>query len=122
MTINQLKSALDNLALAASNDTSVLQQLTPANLALSWLVTMLTAVNKKLAEAFAKVKLAMAMPGTPGEVHTNNVPFPGNYCWTPHGHWVSQNLTSATCGNKATGHRDETTTASMMGGNNANKG
>jgi hypothetical protein len=55
-TIDWLGTALDNLALAAANDTTVLQQLRASNLALSSLVTMLTAANKKLAEALAKAK------------------------------------------------------------------
>ncbi len=44
--IGRLESALDNLALAASNDTAILQQLTAANLALTSSVAMLTATNK----------------------------------------------------------------------------
>jgi hypothetical protein len=76
------------LALAAANDTTVLQQLMVSNLALSSLVTMLTAANKKLADALAKAKSTtplMAMPGAPKPVRSTNTPFPGNYCWT-HGH------------------------------------
>jgi hypothetical protein len=87
-TIDQLGTALDNLALAAAKDTTVLQQLTASNLALSSLVTMLTAANKKLAEALAKAKPTSplaAMPGAPKPVQSTNTPFPGNYCWT-HGH------------------------------------
>jgi hypothetical protein len=48
-TIDRIKEALENLALAALNDTTVLQQLTAANLALTALVTSLMAANKKLA-------------------------------------------------------------------------
>jgi hypothetical protein len=59
-TIDRLGTALDNLALAAANDTPVLQQLTASNWALSLLVTTLTAANKKLAEALAKAKLTRA--------------------------------------------------------------
>jgi hypothetical protein len=44
--IGRLESALDNLALAALNDTAVLQQLTAANLALASSVATLTATNK----------------------------------------------------------------------------
>jgi hypothetical protein len=49
--IGRLESALDNLALAASNDTAVLQQLTASNLALTSSVSTLTATNKKLVDA-----------------------------------------------------------------------
>ncbi len=87
--------------LAASNDTTVLQQLRVANLALTALVTTLTAANKKLAEALAKAKVVLApavTPGMPGLACTTNMPFPSNYCWT-HGHWCSQHHTKVMCGN-----------------------
>ncbi len=44
--IGRLETALDNLALAATNDTAVLQQLTSANLALMATIGTLTATNK----------------------------------------------------------------------------
>ena len=50
-TIDRLGTALDNLALAAANDTTVLQQLTAANLALTISNALLMAANKKLSEA-----------------------------------------------------------------------
>ncbi len=52
-TINRIGAALKNLPLAALNDTTVLQQLTAANLALRASVTSLTAANKKLVDALA---------------------------------------------------------------------
>jgi hypothetical protein len=55
-TIDQLETALNKLALAVANNTTVFQQLTVSNLTLSSLVTMLTAANKKLVEALAKAK------------------------------------------------------------------
>ena len=82
-TIDRLGTALNNLALMAANNTTALQQLAMSNLALSSLVTMLTAANKKLAEALAKAKLTSppaVTPGTPGPVWSTNTPFPGNYC------------------------------------------
>jgi hypothetical protein len=115
-----LGTELDNLALAAANDTTVLQQLTTANLVLTTSNATLTAANKKLLEALAKVP-APTTPGTPRGPRPVNKPFPGNYCWM-HGHRVSQNHTSATCGSKATGHKDTATTANMMGGSDADKG
>jgi hypothetical protein len=74
-TIDQLGTALDNLALAAANDTKVLQQSTISNLALSSLVTTLTVANKKLADAHAKAKPTSppaAMPGAPKPVWSTN--------------------------------------------------
>jgi hypothetical protein len=52
-TINRIGAAHEHLALAALNDTNVLQQLMAANLLLTALVTstLLTTANKKLAEA-----------------------------------------------------------------------
>jgi hypothetical protein len=122
-TIDQLGAALNNLALAAANNTTVLQQLTASNLALSSLVIMLTAANKKLAEVLAKAKLTSplaATPETPRPVRSTNAPFPGNYCWT-HGHQCSQHHTIVTCGNKAVGHKDDATASNTMGGSKANK-
>jgi hypothetical protein len=48
--------ALNNLALAATNNTAILQQLTVANLALTTTVATLTATNKKLVDAAARAK------------------------------------------------------------------
>jgi hypothetical protein len=121
---NCLGTALNNLALAAAKNTTVLQQLTTSNLALSSLVTTLLAAIKKLADALAKAKsssLAAATLGAPKPVRSTNTPFPGNYCWT-HGYQCSQHHTSATCKNKAVGHKDNATAANMMDGSKANKG
>jgi hypothetical protein len=123
-TIDQLGTALNNLALAVANNTTVLQQLTASNLALSMLVTMLTTANKKLAEVLAKAKQTsplVAMLGTPRPVRSTNTPFPGSYCRT-HGHQCSQHHTSATCGNKAASHKDNASASNTMGGGDANKG
>jgi hypothetical protein len=120
ITIDRLGTALDNLALAAANDTTVLQQLTAANLALTTSNASLTAANKKLSEALAKVPGASA-PSTPKLPRTVNKPKPGNYCWT-HGHRISEHHTSATCGSKAAGHMDAATASNTMGGSDADKG
>ena len=67
--IGRLETALDNLALAATNDTAVLHQLTSANLALTATIATLTAANKKLADAVARGKgtpAAGTSAGTPG--------------------------------------------------------
>ena len=118
-TINRLGTALDNLALTAANDTTVLQQLTAANLALTATNSLLTSANKLLSEALAK--LQATKPGTPGTPRPSNKPFPGNYCWT-HGYCVSQTHTSATCGSKATGHQDAATASDTKGSREKDKG
>ncbi len=68
--IGRLESALDNLALAATNDTAVLQQLTAANLALMTTVSALTATNKKLVDAAARTRgTLVATPSVGGGMH-----------------------------------------------------
>jgi hypothetical protein len=119
VTIDRLGTALDNLALAAANDTTVLQQLTAANWALTTSNASLTAANKKLSEALARVPAPA--PSTPRLPKPVNKPKRGNYCWT-HGHRVSENHTSATCGAKAAGHMDAATASNTMGGSDADKG
>ena len=113
-TMDRLESALDNLALAATNDRTVLEQLTAANLALTTTVATLTATNKKLAD-----KAKSGTPGAPAKSTRN--PYPGNYCWT-HGHRIGKDHTSATCGNKAAGHKDDATLSNTMGGSEKDKG
>jgi hypothetical protein len=122
-SIDPISAALENLALAALNDTTVLQQLTSTNLALLASVTLLTVANKKLVDALAQNKGGAVPASAPitGRGRMTNKPFPGNYCWT-HGHWVNQNHTSATCRNKAAGHKDNVTSANTMGGRDTNKG
>ena len=118
--IGRLETALDNLALAATNDTAVLQQLMSANLALTATIGTLTAANKKLADAVARGTGPPAVtPGGGGR--STKTPHPGNYCWT-HGHRISREHTSATCAHKATGHRDDAMAANTLGGSDKDKG
>jgi hypothetical protein len=128
-TIDCIGEALGNFMLAASNDTTILQQLTVANLALTALVTSLTAVSKKLTDTLAQNKggTALATPATPAvtpapaKAPLVTRPFLGIYCWT-HGHKVNQTHTSATCTCRAAGHNKDTTTTNTMGGSKADKG
>jgi hypothetical protein len=122
-TIKRIGAVLKNLAIAASNDTNILQQLTSANLALTASVTLLTAANKKIADALAqnKCSTALALALTTGRGCMTNKPFPGNYCWTQ-GHRVNQNHTSATCRKKAAGRKDDAMSANTMGISDADKG
>jgi hypothetical protein len=120
-SIDRLESALDNLALAATNNTAILQQLMAANPALTATVTALTIINKKLVEMAARGKPSGPPTGPLNPARAPNLPFPSNYCWT-HGHRVSQHHTSATCGCKAPGHKDDATAANTMGGSEKDKG
>jgi hypothetical protein len=119
-----LETALD-LALAATNDTTILQQLTSANLALTATIGTLTATKKKLVDAVAHAKGTPALgtpAGTPGGGgRSPKTPHPGNYYWM-HGHCISKEHTSATCANKVTGHRDNATAANTFGGSEKEKG
>ena len=119
LVIGRLETALDNLALAATNNTAILQQLTLANLALMATICTLTATNKKLVDAVARAKGTPALETPAGMLggggSSPKTPHPGNYCWT-HGHCISKEHTSATCANKATGHRDDATAANTFGG------
>jgi hypothetical protein len=122
--IGRLETALDNLALAATNDTAVLHQLTSSNLSLTATIATLTAANKKLADALARNRETPTV-GTPvvtqrGGGRSTKTPHPGNYCWT-HGHRISKDHTSATCSNKATGHRDDATAANTLSGSEKDK-
>ncbi len=134
--IRRLKTALSNLALVATNNTAVLQQLIAANLALTATITLLTSTNKKLVDAAThRGGTPVATPGwggtpaatqaatpvaTPASICATRKPCPGNFCWT-HGHRVSKHHTSATCANKAPGHRDDATASNTFGGSNKDK-
>ncbi len=123
-SIDHLGAALDHLALAAADNTTILQQLMVSNLALTTLVATLTAANNKLVATLAKANIMsppVAMPGTPRSAQFTNTPFSGNYCWT-HSYHCNQHHTSATCSNKAMGHKDDASASNTMGGSNANKG
>ena len=121
-TLNRLEIALDNLALAATNNTAVLQQLTVANLTLTNSVAELTATNKKLVDAAATPVSAtpLGMGWLLGSGVANK-PFKGNYCWT-HGYKCSKSHTSATCLYPAAGHRKDATLLNIFGGSEKDKG
>ena len=57
---------------------------------------------------------------SPAGIHATKKPCPRNYCWT-HGHRVSKHHTSATCTNKAPGHRDNAMASNTFGGSNTDK-
>ncbi len=126
--IGRLETALDNLALAATKNAVVLQQLMAENLALTATVGILTATNKKLVDAAARAKgtpaatPAVTPAATPaGLGRSTKNPQPGNYCWT-HRHHCSKGHTSASCTNKAPGHHDNATAANTFGRSDKHKG
>ncbi len=118
--IEWLEAALNNLALAATNNTAMLQQLTAANLALTATVGTLIATNKKLVDAASHPRGPLA--GTPaGEAQPTKTPFPGNYCWM-HSHCICKEHTSATCTHQAIGHRADAPALNTLGGSKKDKG
>lgn len=121
MTSGRWEAALDNLALAATHDSALLHQLTAANLALTTTNETLTAANKKLVDAITRMKVPPGAPSPAGGVKSTNTPVSGNYCWT-HGHRISKGHTSATCTNRAPGHRQDATAANTLGGSEKDKG
>jgi hypothetical protein len=128
-TIDFIGKALENLAPAVSNNTTILQQLTAANLVLTALVTSLTVANKKLADALACKKggaapvMLATQAATPAPLKACLAarPFLGNYCLT-HDHRVNQTHTSVTCTCRAPGHNEDAMTANTMGGSKVDKG
>jgi hypothetical protein len=82
-TTDRIGVALENLALMVLNDTTILQQLTAANLALTASVTLLTAANKKLTDAFAQNKGSTGGGTGSGERLLDDVAFPGELLLDP---------------------------------------
>ena len=118
--MDRINAALSNLALAATNNTTVLQQLTTTNVVLT---ASLTTASKKFSEAMAEAKGAPTPARMPGPLcvpKPHNAPFPRNNCWT-HCHRCNRNHTSAICTNKTEGPKDNATTANTMGGSKVNR-
>jgi hypothetical protein len=74
-TIDRIGEALENLALAVSSDTNVLQQLTAANLALTVSVNLRMVANKRLLDALAcnKGDTALATLATPASAPVGTI-------------------------------------------------
>ena len=117
--MDALAGSLNNLALAATNNKTALQQLTAANLALTTTVATLTSANKKLTETVARFNLPRGGQAGRGAVNRPKAVW-GNYCWT-HGYKTSH--TSATCGAtwRLPGHNATATVADTKGGKVFNK-
>ena len=128
-SVVNISTALDNLAMAATNDRDIVAQLTQTN-------QQLTATNKLLTEQLKTAmetnnnltkKLGQSTSPTPP---TNNrrpprTPFdhaawladlnPTGYCWT-HGYRVVHGHDSGHCGGKAAGHIATATRTNPQGG------
>ena len=122
-TLARLDGYLDNIAAAASNKRSTLQQLIDANATLTASVASFTAAYTLLAEGVGK-QPTPAVPtatSTGGRKKKQHTPLdPNCYYWT-HGYCVGVGHNGATCTNKKDGHKDLATRANIMGGSTMNK-
>jgi hypothetical protein len=123
--MNALAGLLDNLALAATTNSTTVQQLTLANLLLTMLVTTLTVANKKLTKMVACYNpTPQGHSGGRGHggdnVYHDSKAIQGNYCWT-HGYKVLH--TSKTCNviGRKLGHDKDVMVAGTKGGADFNK-
>jgi hypothetical protein len=123
--------ALDNLALAATNDRDSVTLLTSANQQLTAAVKSLTEQLKQALATNAVLASQIGQNNTPnGPTNTGRKPFdraaweasldPNGYCWT-HGYKVTSIHTSASCKGKLGGHCDTATRANNMGGSQRGK-
>eukprot|EP00804_Cyclotella_cryptica_P011138 CCRYP_020836-RA/>CCRYP_020836-RA protein AED:0.37 eAED:0.69 QI:0/0/0/1/0.5/0.33/3/0/452 len=132
-TFARLDGYLDNLAAAATAERTTLQSLTEANAALVANLTALTTSVAGLTAAYTSLA-AVQHASVPPEQLRNNRGAPEQIpdLWRPYplarrvllDSWfrVREGHSSATCANKAEGHKDTATRANTMGGSMVNKG
>jgi hypothetical protein len=117
--MDALAGSLDNLALAATNNKTALQQLTAANLALTTTVATLTSANKKLTNTVARFNLPRGgQAGRGGENRPKAIW--GNYCWM-HGYKTLHTSETCTAKMRLPGHEASATVADTKGGKVHNK-
>jgi hypothetical protein len=130
-TIAKLNEYLDNLAAAATNLKSTLQQSTESNATLTTNVATLTANITALTSAntllvthlggTAPPNLAQLATTATGKKKKQRTPLdPNGYYWS-HEYRVGVGHNSSTCTNKRDEHQDGATRANTMGGSTANK-
>ena len=100
ITPSDISSALDNLALAASNDSGALQKLMNT-------CDKLVETNKKLVAQLETLKTRNQTQTTKWD--------PNGYCWT-HGYLVGKFHNSASCRSPAPGHKTEASKENRMEG------
>lgn len=129
-TLSRLDGYLDNLAAAATTERTTLAQLIENNATLTASITSLTASVASLTSAYtllaAGSNTAPKLTGGGKQQPRNSDRKPsylavGGYCWT-HGYRVRKGHDSASCKDKADGHKDGATRANTMNGSVANKG
>lgn len=130
LTNERLDGFLDNLANAATQETTVLAKLTENYSTLTASVAAISTTVAALSAAFTTLSnnnhaapgtSAAAAPRARGRRNNNRNYAVNGYCWT-HGYKVGTSHSSATCTAKAEGHKDAATRANTMGGSVANRG
>lgn len=124
-TLTRLDGYLDNLAAAATTERTTLAQLIENNATLTASITSLTASVASLTTAYA-ILAGGTNTGSGRQQPRSSTRKPsylavGGYCWT-HGYRLRKGHDSATCKEKAEGHKDAATRANTMNGSTANKG
>ena len=124
-----LEMALDNLAMAAETDKSIIERLTETNKRLTTQLEATIATIQRLTEENQRL-LCIVEKNAPITHSNSSKKFKGweddaaygpeGYCWT-HGFKCRKGHTSATCGTPRMGHKREATRRNIMGGSLANK-
>ena len=94
---SQISDAIENLAMAATNDRDIVTKLVENNKQLAQSVQVLTEQLKIATDAYKTIAAKIA--------NTNRNWEPHGYCWS-HGFKVSKTHNSLNCGSKAPGHKD----------------
>ena len=118
-----ITDALDNLALATTNDCNIIAQLTEANEALTRANLTLTEQIKELIQAMSSHDMQTTEKNDQKRTKVKRFEEkldPNGYCWT-HGYKVSKGHSSHTCSSRAKGHQVEATRSDTMGGSDKNK-
>jgi ABC-type transporter Mla subunit MlaD len=110
--------AFANLAQATAADRETVAALTQSMADLTKTIQTRDEEIKSLKQALKKKSGARDTQNPPSNSNSNGDN--GNYCWT-HGYKVNRSHTSATCSNKAQGHKDTATRADTMGGSTRGK-
>lgn len=118
-----ITDALDHLALATSNDRSIIEKLTTTN---AELVSNNAKLTADLAQAIALLNQLVSNDEKREQIRCQkvneyNMKFdPTGYCWS-HGYKVTSSHNSKTCTDRKPGHQEAATRANTMGGSQFNK-
>ncbi len=120
--LDKLDGYLDNLANAATRESSTLRDLADANACNAASIKGITASIAQLTAAYYKLAGKKPPTAPPATERNNKRNYQvGGYCWT-HGYKVGLKHTSATCKSQDDGHKEAATRANTMGGSSNNKG